>query len=216
VEAVGTFRLILKTSYILDLENIFFIPCFSRSLISVSKLDIICFSFWFINSTFSIFKCGNFISGETKIDGLFKIDLYLNFENNHLSLHSSLAQRGASFVNENSALLWHRRLGHISIERIKKLVNDGVLKNLDFTYFGTCVDCIKGKQTNKTTKGAKRSSEIFEIIHTNICRPFSTLCLNGQRYFISFIYDHTRYMHLCFLNDKAEALNAFKTYKIEV
>jgi hypothetical protein len=71
-------------------------------------------------------------------------------------------------VNENSALLWHRRLGHISIKRIKKLINDGVLKTLDFTNYGTCVDCIKRKQTNKTTKGARRSSEILEIIHTSV------------------------------------------------
>jgi hypothetical protein len=68
-----------------------------------------------------------------------------------------------------SALLWHRKLGHISIERIKRLLNDEVLKTLDFTNFGTCVDCIKGKQPNKTTKGAKRSYEILEIIHTDIC-----------------------------------------------
>jgi hypothetical protein len=215
VEAVGTFRLILKTGYILDLENVFFIPCFSRNLISVSKLDVIGFSFWFINSTFSIFKCENFIGGGTKIDSLFKIDLDPNFENNHLSLHSSVGTK-RSLVNENSALLWHRRLGHISIERIKRLVNDGVLKTLDFTNFGTYVDWIKGKQTNKTTKSAKRSSEILEIIHTDICGPFPTPYLNGQRYFISFIDDHTRYMYLYFLNDKAEALNAFKTYKVEV
>jgi len=118
-------------------------------------------------------------------------------------------------MNENSALLWYRRLIHISIKRIKRLVNDGVLKTLDFTDFGTCVDCIKGKQTKKTTKGARKSSEILEIIHTDICGPFPTPCLNDQRYFISFIDDHTRYMYLYFLNDKAEALNAFKTYKVK-
>jgi len=78
------------------------------------------------------------------------------------------------------------------------------------------VDCIKGKQTNKTTKGVKRSYEILKIIHTDICGPFHTPYLNGQRYFISFIDNHTWYMYLYFLNDKAEALNAFKTYKVEV
>ena len=95
-------------------------------------------------------------------------------------------------------------------------MKDGVLKTLDFTDFGTCVDRIKGKQTNKTTKGAKRSSEILEIIHTDICGPFTTPCLNGQRYFISFIVDHTRYIYLYLLYDKDEALDAFKTYKAEV
>jgi len=78
------------------------------------------------------------------------------------------------------------------------------------------VDCIKGKQANKTTKGARKSFEILEIIHTDMCGPFPTPCLNGQRYFISFIDDHTQYMYLYFLTNKAEVLNAFKTYKVEV
>jgi hypothetical protein len=76
-------------------------------------------------------------------------------------------------------MLWHRRLGHISVERINRLINDGVVNALDFSDFGTCVDCIKGKETNKTSKGAKRSEEILGIIHTDICGPFSAPCLNG-------------------------------------
>jgi hypothetical protein len=101
-------------------------------------------------------------------------------------------------------------------QKIKRLVTDGILKTLDFTNFGTCVVCINGKQANKITKGAKRSYEILEIIHIDVCGPFPTPCLNGQRYFIFFIDDHTQYMYLYFLNDKAEVLNAFKTYKVEV
>jgi hypothetical protein len=46
------------------------------------------------------------------------------------------------------------------------------------------------------------SSKILEIIHTDICEPFPTPYLNGQRYFISFIDDHIRYMYLYFLNDR--------------
>ena len=113
-------------------------------------------------------------------------------------------------------MLWQTRLGHIFIERIKRLVNDGVLKTLDFTDFSTCVDCIKGKQTNKIKKGARRSSNILEIVHTDICGPFSDVCLNGQRYFISFIDDYSRYMYLYLLYDKGEALDTFKVYKAEV
>ncbi|KAM1665078.1 hypothetical protein ACFXTN_040504 [Malus domestica] len=102
------------------------------------------------------------------------------------------------------------------MERIKRLVNDGVLMSLDFTDYGTCRDCIKGKQTNKSSKGAKRSSELLETVHTDLCGPFPTPCLNGQKYFISFIDDHSRFMYLYLLNDKAKVLSAFKTYKVEV
>ena len=107
VEAVGTFRLILKSGYVLDLDNVFFIPHFSRNLISVSKLDIIGYGFWFINSTFSIFKGENLVGGGIKIDGLFKIDLDPNFENNYLSLHTNIGIK-RSLMNENSIWLWHR------------------------------------------------------------------------------------------------------------
>jgi hypothetical protein len=33
----------------------------------------------------------------------------------------------------------------------------------------TCMDYIKRKQTNKSKKGANRSLDILEIIHTDIC-----------------------------------------------
>ena len=42
-------------------------------------------------------------------------------------------------------MLWHQRLGHISIDKIKRLVKDGVLSTLDYTDLETCVNCIKGK-----------------------------------------------------------------------
>ncbi|RZB52401.1 Desumoylating isopeptidase 1 isoform B [Glycine soja] len=58
------------------------------------------------------------------------------------SMHVSVGLKQC-IVNEESSMLWHQRLGHISIERIKRLVNEGVLSTLEFADFETCVDCIK-------------------------------------------------------------------------
>ena len=88
-------------------------------------------------------------------------------------------------INEDSSKLWHRRSGHISIERIKRLINEGVLNTLDFIDFETCVDCIKGKQIDKSKKGANRSLDILEIIHIDICSP--DMDSHSQKYSISFI-----------------------------
>ena len=38
VEVVGTFRLVLRSSFYLDLENTFYVPIFSRNLISIGRL----------------------------------------------------------------------------------------------------------------------------------------------------------------------------------
>ena len=85
-----------------------------------------------------------------------------------------------------------------------------VLSTLDFTDFDICVDCIKGKQTNKSKKCAKRSSNILEVIHSDIC------CLDmdsyGQKYFIYFIDDYSRYMYLDLLHNKNEALDALNVF----
>ena len=76
------------------------------------------------------------------------------------------------------------------------------------------MDCIKGKQTNKRNKGAQRSLEKLEIIHSNIYSP--DMDSYGQNYFISFIDDYSRYIYLYLLNYKNEALDAFKVFKSEL
>ncbi|KAL6315681.1 hypothetical protein AAG906_005772 [Vitis piasezkii] len=131
--------------------------------------------------------------------------------NNVMHVHTGTKQ---CVMNEDSSMLWHRRLGHISMQRIKRLVNDGVLNTLDFTDFDTCVDCIKGKHTNKSKKGAKRSTDILKIIHSDICCP--DMDVYGLKYFISFIDDYSRYLYIHILHNKNEAPDAFKVFKAEV
>ena len=97
------------------------------------------------------------------------------------------------------------------MQRIKRLVNDRVLNTLDFTDFDTCVDYIKGKQTNKSKKGAKRSTDILEIIYSDICCP--DMDVYGLKYFID---DYSRYMYIYLLHNKNETLGAFKVFKVEL
>ena len=96
-------------------------------------------------------------------DGLYSVHLQDNNAYNSLSLTAGIKR---NVMNEESSLLWHQGFGHIFIQRIKRLVNEGVLSALDFIDFETCLDCIKGKETNKSKKGATRSKHLLEIIHT--------------------------------------------------
>jgi len=213
VEAVGTFRIVLSTGYVLDLEQTFYVPSFSRNLISVSKLISLGYSMNISGSSFDLNKNSIPVGKITIVDGLFKLHICPNNPSSFVTMHGNSGMKRC-VMNENSASLWHRRLGHISIERVKRLVKDGVLRSLDFADFGQCVDCIKGKQTNMSHKGARRSSELLEIIHTDICSP--DLCSDGQKYFISFIDDFSRYMYIYLLYNKSEALDAFMVYIAEV
>jgi len=69
-------------------------------------------------------------------------------------------------------------LGHVSKERMGRLVKNEIIPNLDFIDLNVCVDCVKGKQTKHTKKGATRSSQVLEIIHTNIYGHFDVNSFN--------------------------------------
>jgi transposase InsO family protein len=119
-------------------------------------------------------------------------------------------------LNNNSATLWHKRLGHISKQRIQRLMSEGILESLDLSDFQVCIDCIKGKQTNKRNFDADRAKDVLELIHTDICGPFPTDSWNGQKYFITFIDDYSRYGYLYLIHEKSQSIDMFKSFKAEV
>ena len=79
-----------------------------------------------------------------------------------------------------------------------------------------CVDCIKGKQTKHTKKGATRSTELLEIIHTNICGPFDAPSFGKEKYYITFIDGFSHYTFIYLLHEKSQVVEAFTMYITEV
>ena len=78
------------------------------------------------------------------------------------------------------------------------------------------MDCIKGKQTNHNKKGATRSNQLLEIIYTDICGPFDVPYFNGEKYFITFIDDFSRYRYVYLLKEKSQAINSLEVFVNEV
>ena len=127
VEVVGTCSLVLGSSFILNLEKTFYIPSFSRSLISISRVVPLGYSFSFYETSFSLFYKSILVGNGTLSYGIFSISLQNDTSNNVMHVHTGTKQ---CVMNEDSSMLWHRRLGHIFMQRIKRLVNDGVLNTL--------------------------------------------------------------------------------------
>jgi GAG-pre-integrase domain len=107
-----------------------------------------------------------------------------------------LDTRKRKLTKKNLAILWHKCLGHIFIKKIEQFVSNDILQPLDFKNLNECVNYIKGKQTNKRKYDVKRYNDILELIHIDICDPFSKATRNDHRYFITFIDDYSRYDHI--------------------
>jgi hypothetical protein len=83
--------------------------------------------------------------------------------------------------------MWHCRLGHVGVKRMKKLHSDGLLGSLDFDSFDTCKPCLMGKMTRTPfTRFVERAADLLGIIHTNVCVPMSVDTHNGYHYFVTF------------------------------
>lgn len=215
VQAIAHFRLLLKTGYYLDLLDTFVVPSFRRNLISVSVLDKLGYYCSFGNMKFSMSINSNVVgTGLLNVfDNLYLLETIASY---NATLHVESRGTKRKLTKENSASLWHKRLGHISKSRVERLVSDGILDSLDFSDFDVCVECIKGKQTKIKKYGAHRTTDVLELIHTDICGPFPMASWNGQQYFITFIDDYSRYGYLFLIHEKSQSLDVFKKFKAEV
>ncbi len=117
---------------------------------------------------------------------------------------------------EESAMLWHEKLGHLNMASLKELdaMVDGMnLKEVPLHHI--CERCVKGKhqRTSFPKDRATRASQLLEIVHTDVCGPMKTTSHGGARYFLTFIDDFSRKTHVYLLKAKGEAFEKFKQYK---
>ncbi|KAJ9554358.1 hypothetical protein OSB04_018403 [Centaurea solstitialis] len=176
VKAIGTFRILLKTGVYLDLVETFIVPSFRRNLISVSCLDKFGYS-CVLGNKVGFYLNSNLVGTGSLIDKLYILET-VALDNEILH---SVAKGNKQKLNEDSAILWHKRLGHISKQIIQRLIDERILNSIDLTNFQVCVECIKGKQTNARRLGSNRATDVLQLIHTDICGPFPTASWNGQR-----------------------------------
>ena len=103
VEAIGTFRLLLKTKFYLDLFETFVVPSFRRNLISISSLDKFGFSFSFRNNKVSLYQNSNIVGSSSLIDNLYMLDVVSSYNEMLQTSSDGTKQK----LNENWATLWH-------------------------------------------------------------------------------------------------------------
>ena len=47
-----------------------------------------------------------------------------------------------------------------------------------------------------------RATEVFEVVHSDVCGPMSVNSHGGSQYFVTFIDDYYRYTHVYFIKNK--------------
>ena len=205
VIAVGTLPLHLPSGLVLDLNNCYLVPALSMNIISGSCLMRDGYSFKSENNGCSIYMSNIFYGHAPLKSGLF----LLNLDSSDTHIHNVEAKR-CRVDNDSATYLWHCRLGHIGIKRMKKLHTDGLLESLDYESLGTCEPCLMGKMTKTPFSGTmKQATDLLEIIHTDVCGPMNVEARGGYRYFLTFTDDLSRYGYIYLMKQKSETFEKF-------
>ena len=112
---------------------------------------------------------------------------------------------------------WHNRLGHRNPNTIKKMENSVSAEGFSICHCSVtkvCECCIKGKMVRKAfpKESASKSTEVLELIHTDICGPMQTMTPGNKRYYMTIIDDYSRYTFVYLLNQKSEAASKVKDF----
>jgi transposase InsO family protein len=97
-----------------------------------------------------------------------------------------------------------------------RMSKSGLLPNINSENFNTCETCIKGKMISKFFSKHWKSSDLLEVINSDICGPLRTKTHRGMEYFITFTDDYSRYGRIYHIKHKSETIEKFKEYKLEV
>ncbi|CAI7841318.1 unnamed protein product, partial [Closterium sp. NIES-54] len=112
----------------------------------------------------------------------------------------------------HQTLLWHHRLGHPSLPRLRGMASRVLVSGLPRSLFPlppgpapTCVPCVEGRQ-----RAAPHSSEFppteapLQTLHMDVWGPARVLGQGHERYFLLVVDDYSRYTTVFPLCSKGE------------
>ena len=100
----------------------------------------------------------------------------------------------AATNSDDMARIWHERLGHASLDRMKTLAKMGAVQGLNISNFDgvkklSCETCIISnmKEAKFPKDQARRATRVGEILHIDGKGPFKPVGRNGFKYFLQIV-----------------------------
>ncbi|KAD4384796.1 hypothetical protein E3N88_24964 [Mikania micrantha] len=193
----------------LTLSNVLYVPDIRKSLVSGWLLNKHGFRLVFESDKFVLTKRGMFVGKGYAQNGMFKLNVIAKVENMNENVSTS------AYLIESSNV-WHGRLGHVNFNSMRRLIKLDCIPKFVIDSRYKCTTCVEAKQTRSSFKSVERITEPLDIIHTDVCDLKSIPTRGGNKYFITFIDDSTRYCYVYLLKSKDEAIDKFVLYKTEV
>jgi hypothetical protein len=125
--------------------------------------------------------------------------------------------RPCLFTKASLGWLWHRRLAHVGMSTLKKVLKKDMVRGLNDVVFEKdkpCSACQAGKQVanTHTTKAFMSTSRPLELLHMDLFGPINYISAGVNLYCLVIVDDFSRYTWVFFLHDKSEVASIFKKF----
>ncbi|GAU49481.1 hypothetical protein TSUD_286190 [Trifolium subterraneum] len=175
-EIIGVGKLINKS--LPKLNNVLLVKGLTANLISISQL---CDQGLKVNFT----KAECLVTSEN--DELLMKGVRSK-DNCYLWVSQEEANLSTCFIaKENEITLWHQKLGHLNLRRMKKAISEEAIRGLpklQIAEGNICGECKIGKQTKMPHKMLQHSTttRVLELLHMDLMGPMQVESLGGKRY----------------------------------
>ncbi len=124
-------------------------------------------------------------------------------------------------MHQRSMQLWHERLSHVDKAGVLNMARNSVVHGLQITSRNNsdiCEACVIGKLHRSPIRRASttRASSLPELIHTDVVGSLPVISKGGARYFVTFIYDCSRWLTVYPIKSKSDCFSYFLKFRASV
>jgi hypothetical protein len=196
VKGIGKIAITIEYS----ISNVFLVESLGYNLLYVRQLCHMGYNCLFTKVDVTVFRS----DGSLAFKGVSGGKLYLeDFTKENVDLDTCLLAKA------NMDWLWHRRLAHVGMKNLHKLLKGEHvlgLTNVCFEKDRPCAVCQAGKQvgTSHLGKNVMTTSRPLELLHMDLFGPVAYLSLGGSKYGLIIVEDYSRFTWVFFLHDKSK------------
>ena len=193
----------------LSISNVLLVKSLNYNLLFVSQLCQLGYNCLFTDVDVTIYRRED---SSLVFKGYLKSKLYLvDFSLDKTNLETCL------MAKSSMGWLWHRRLAHVGMRNLNKLLKGEHilgLTNVTFEKDKICSACQAGKQVGAAhpAKNIMTTTRPLELLHMDLFGPVAYISIGGNKYGLVIIDDYSRYTWVFFLHDKSETQRCFKKF----
>jgi transposase InsO family protein len=192
-----------------SISNVFLVDSLDYNLLSVSQLCKMGYNCLFTDVGVTVFRRSD---DSVAFKGVLDGQLYLvDFNDNQAELDTCL------IAKTNMGWLWHRRLAHVGMKNLHKLLKGEHilgLTNVHFEKDRICSACQAGKQVgvHHPHKNIMTTDMPLELLHMDLFGSIVYISIGGSKYCLVIMNDYSRFTWVFFLQEKSQTQETLKRF----